>query len=89
MSGFYVGLMSGTSMDGIDAALVRFGDASIEELTTREHPYSDELKNRLREAITQSGLRTVDDVAHEAGTISYEILTGLTGRLPRIWVEAS
>jgi alanine racemase len=31
---------------------------------------------------------TVDEVAELAGTISYEILTGLTGRLPRVWVEA-
>ncbi len=29
---------------------------------------------------------TVDEVAREAGTISYEILTGLTRRLPRIWI---
>ena len=28
---------------------------------------------------------TVDEVALCAGTISYEILTGLTARLPRIW----
>jgi alanine racemase len=28
---------------------------------------------------------TVDDVAEQADTISYEILTGLSPRLPRIW----
>jgi alanine racemase len=28
---------------------------------------------------------SVDDVAAQAGTISYEVLTGLTARLPRIW----
>ena len=28
---------------------------------------------------------SVDDVAGEAGTISYEVLTGLTDRLPRVW----
>jgi alanine racemase len=27
----------------------------------------------------------LDDVAREAGTIGYEILTGLTPRLPRVW----
>jgi alanine racemase len=30
---------------------------------------------------------TVDEVAEHAGTIAYEIFTGLTSRLPRIWVE--
>ena len=28
---------------------------------------------------------TVDEVADRAGTISYEVLTGLTARLPRVW----
>lgn len=28
---------------------------------------------------------TVEEVADHAGTINYEVLTGLTGRLPRIW----
>jgi alanine racemase len=28
---------------------------------------------------------TVDEVADQAGTISYEILTGFTARLPRVW----
>jgi alanine racemase len=28
---------------------------------------------------------TLDEVAGLAGTISYEILTGFTQRLPRIW----
>jgi alanine racemase len=28
---------------------------------------------------------TVDEVAELAGTISYEVLTGFTARLPRVW----
>ena len=28
---------------------------------------------------------TIDDLAALAGTISYEVLTGMTARLPRIW----
>tara|TARA_B100001123_G_scaffold361347_1_gene417855 strand:- start:231 stop:554 length:324 start_codon:yes stop_codon:yes gene_type:complete len=31
--------------------------------------------------------RTLDQVATEAGTISYEVLTGLTSRLPRVWTD--
>jgi alanine racemase len=30
---------------------------------------------------------TVDEVAGLAGTISYEILTGFTTRLPRVWMD--
>ena len=32
---------------------------------------------------------TVDEVATLAGTISYEVLTGLTRRLPRVWTGGS
>ena len=28
---------------------------------------------------------SLDEVAEQAGTISYEVLTGLTDRLPRVW----
>ena len=32
------------------------------------------------------GVITLDEVADWAGTISYEILTGFTVRMPRIWM---
>jgi alanine racemase len=31
---------------------------------------------------------TLDEVAAQAGTISYEVLTGFAPRLPRMWTEA-
>lgn len=54
--GLYLGLMSGTSLDGIDAALVRFGgrevrpdDARLEAFRTT--PFSSDLAHRLRRAV--------------------------------------
>ena len=43
----FVGLMSGTSMDGVDAVLVRFGERSVELVTTRSHAFDAELGARL------------------------------------------
>jgi len=51
MSGFYVGLMSGTSMDGIDAALVSFDNVGVVIQATHSQPYTEELKDELLTAI--------------------------------------
>ena len=53
MSDFYVGLMSGTSMDGIDAVLVSFGDASIDIHAKHSEPYPHDLKDALLAAIRE------------------------------------
>lgn len=51
MGDLYVGLMSGTSMDGIDAALVEIGDGAIDILHTREQAYPEALRADLQAAI--------------------------------------
>ena len=53
MSGFYVGLMSGTSMDGIDAVLVSFDSAGVAIHATHSQAYPEDLKNALLTAIRQ------------------------------------
>lgn len=45
--GAYIGLMSGTSMDGIDAVLVSLSDQSVNLHATCTLPYPDELRQRL------------------------------------------
>lgn len=52
MSTLCIGLISGTSADGIDAALVRVeDDGELEVLATLTHPYPGELHEDLRAAI--------------------------------------
>jgi anhydro-N-acetylmuramic acid kinase len=43
----YIGIMSGTSLDGIDAALVAFSDGAPEMRATHYRPYGAELKEAL------------------------------------------
>ena len=59
-SAFYVGLMSGTSMDGVDAALVRFGDRRCDILNTHKQSYPASLRTELREAVQNPEMFTVD-----------------------------
>jgi len=43
----WIGLMSGTSMDGIDAILVSFPDRQIQIHATHSAPYPDDIRERL------------------------------------------
>ena len=58
----YIGLMSGTSMDGIDAALVSFGDHECDVLTTSMFRYPDDLRTDLLAASRQPAECTVDRI---------------------------
>jgi anhydro-N-acetylmuramic acid kinase len=63
MSDIFVGLMSGTSMDGIDAALVEFDESSVNILGTRNFPYPATLRQQLLDAIAIPLDRDIDNVA--------------------------
>lgn len=66
---FAIGLMSGTSMDGIDAALIRTDGASaVEPISKFAIPYSAKFRNELRGVLGGKG--SVDGVA-EALTRSH------------------
>lgn len=57
---FYIGLMSGTSADGIDAALVDLSDNGFRILATRSVQYSPGIKETI-----ESVIRLYPDVDHE------------------------
>lgn len=48
MSNLFIGLLSGTSMDAVDAALVDFADDQPRLINTYSQAFSDELRDQLR-----------------------------------------
>ena len=60
MPDYYIGLISGTSMDGIDAVLVEFGDRSLRTISANSHSYPEELRAGLMTASRNPQSCTVD-----------------------------
>ena len=66
---YFIGLMSGTSMDGIDAALARFGDPGVDLIATHEQPYPETLQHALRKA----ALTPVDEPIDNLGALDRQV----------------
>jgi anhydro-N-acetylmuramic acid kinase len=58
----YLGLISGTSMDAIDAALVDFGVAPLRVIATSATPFEAELKRRVSALIDHADRVALDEI---------------------------
>ncbi|CAK2558628.1 anhydro-N-acetylmuramic acid kinase [Vibrio crassostreae] len=65
----YIGVMSGTSMDGVDTALVSIEDTRITLLAHDEFPMPDDLKARLLEVCIgqKTDLIAIGELDHQLG----------------------
>lgn len=80
MSELYIGLMSGTSMDGIDAALVELSNNQFKLVGTHSHPLPADLKLTLQQlALDQPGM-SIDQLG-EADAELGELFADATNRL--------
>ncbi len=62
MPDLYIGLMSGTSMDGIDAVVVRFAERSVRIEGTCRQAYPDTLRRALLNAAATPVDRPIDNI---------------------------
>ena len=88
--GLYLGLISGTSADGIDAALVRFGDepsgtsAHCELLLGRTYPWQSDTRARL----VMLGQGGDAQSLEELGTLDVQIAEAFADAASRLLAEA-
>ena len=67
---YYIGLMSGTSADGIDAVLASFSNAPPRIKQTLNRPYADDLRRKIF-ALSHPG----DNEIERMGTLDHELAT--------------
>ena len=70
MSELYIGVMSGTSLDGIDIVLCQIKDDSFELIDSEEYIFDTELKNEILDAIhSKVSLKSIGELDTKLGEI--------------------
>lgn len=66
----FIGVMSGTSLDGVDVVLCSITDTNCKLLHSYEHPFEPELKRQILEMIAgETTLKSVGELDHKLGAM--------------------
>ncbi len=81
-SGRYIGVMSGTSMDGVDVVLAEISDKTVTQQLSYSHPFPQAIKQKLLSICQgqQTTLSLVGRLDHELGTLFAEAVQGLLNK---------
>jgi len=85
MSDYFIGLMSGTSLDGVDAVLVDFNNNKPELTASYSHPIPSTLKQELLETIQpnwQGSLLTIGTLDQKLGKLFANAVNQLLKKTP-------
>ncbi|GAA0330377.1 anhydro-N-acetylmuramic acid kinase [Morganella psychrotolerans] len=77
--GRYIGVMSGTSMDGVDVVLAAINDAVVAQQVSYSHPFPHALKTRIL-AVCQGQQTTLSEIGrldYDLGTLFAQAVNGL------------
>jgi len=81
---YVIGLMSGTSVDGIDAALVKISgnsvDTKVEEIAFKNYPYSAPIKERIFHLFNDATARDICHMNFLLGNLFAEAALDITNR---------
>ncbi len=71
MDDLYIGLMSGTSVDAVDAVLVDFGNDTLQILQTHAQTFPEDVRTRLQKLIAEqhTPLKDLAELDHEVAVL--------------------
>ena len=83
MSAYYIGVMSGTSLDGVDVVLCEITTTTCKLHTAYEHPFAPELKAAILHTIANpTTLQDIGILNHRLGHLFADAITTLLARSP-------
>ncbi len=69
-SNTFIGVMSGTSLDGVDIALCEITDKKCELICSYEYPFDPDLKSEILQMIAgETTLKSIGELDHKLGTL--------------------